>query len=73
MTSLQVRCPKSKTIIVLTSDFVPRTYDLLVEENFMLVQNPKLPSILIVDDEACVCELLRDILETTGYQEHLTK
>lgn len=34
----------------------------------MLVQNSKMPSILIVDDEECVCELLRDILETIGYQ-----
>ncbi len=33
-----------------------------------LVRNPKSPSILVVDDEECVLDVLRDILESEGYE-----
>jgi signal transduction histidine kinase/CheY-like chemotaxis protein len=33
-----------------------------------LVRNPKSPSILVVDDEECVLDVLREILESEGYE-----
>jgi signal transduction histidine kinase/CheY-like chemotaxis protein len=38
-----------------------------------LVPSPKSPSILVVDDEECVLDVLRDILESEGYEVTVAK
>jgi signal transduction histidine kinase/CheY-like chemotaxis protein len=38
-----------------------------------LVRTPKAPSILVVDDEVCVLDVLRDILESEGYEVTVAK
>ena len=38
-----------------------------------LVRTPKSPSILVVDDEDCVLEVLRDVLESEGYEVTVAK
>lgn len=38
-----------------------------------LVRTPKAPSILVVDDEECVLDVLRDILESEGYEVTVAK
>jgi signal transduction histidine kinase/CheY-like chemotaxis protein len=44
-----------------------------VVQQLTLVRTPKAPSILVVDDEVCVLDVLRDILESEGYEVTVAK